>query len=185
MKLAAIILLLLLLFNFAGYRLWFYFLQKSADTALVARLDAQQYNDEDLITIKVPLKLPYQTAPTDFERIDGEIKIEGTIYKYVKRKVEAGNLVLLCLPHAEKMQLQQARQTAFAHTTELPANSDMPSTRSIVVKNIFSDYECTAAGWQLASLALTLVHTTRANENLYFSFYDAPEHPPRLLPFHT
>ena len=102
MKLAAIILLLLLSFNFVGYRLWFHLLQKSAETALVARLDAQQYNEADLLTLKIPLKLPYQTIATDFERIDGEIKIDGIIYKYVKRKVEAGHLVLLCLPHTEK-----------------------------------------------------------------------------------
>ena len=45
MKLAAILLLLLLSFNFAGYRLVFLFLQKSADQTMAARLDAEHRRD--------------------------------------------------------------------------------------------------------------------------------------------
>jgi hypothetical protein len=85
-KLAAISLLLLLLFNFVGYRVLFYALQHQADKQLETQLDKEAYNDEDLVTITVPLSLPYLTNWKDFERTDGEIKLDGKIYHYVKQK---------------------------------------------------------------------------------------------------
>ncbi len=178
MKLAAILLLLLLSFNFAGYRLWFYFLQKSADTAMAARLNAQQYNEADLITITVPLRLPYQTVQTDFERIDGEIEVEDKIYKYVKRKVEAGQLVLLCLPDAQKMQLQQAKSAAAELSGEVPAQSKREGTNSLVIKNIFSDYDKNVAPWCLMPFGMQIQYGPTAPENLLFFFYTTPEQPP-------
>lgn len=180
MKLAAIILLLLLSFNFVGYRLWFYMLQTSAETALVARLDAAQYNEEDLLTLKVPLKLPYQTSATDFERIDGEINVDGTLYKYVKRKVEAGYLVLLCLPHEEKMQLEKATQTAFQLTNPTPADKS-DATKSIVLKNILSDFDRMAAPWTLTPVTTTLQYGRPAQEKLVHSFSPTAEQPPETF----
>jgi len=73
-QLATILLLLLLLFNFVGYRLLFDVLQQKANKELVAKLDNNQYNDADLITLTVPLSMPYLTDSKDFERKDGEIK---------------------------------------------------------------------------------------------------------------
>ena len=180
MKLAAIILLLLLSFNFVGYRLWFHLLQKGAETALVARLDAQQYNEADLLTLKVPLKLPYQTIATDFERIDGEINIDGTIYKYVKRKVEDGHLVLLCLPHTEKMQLEKAKHTAFKLTSDAsPGKSD--ATKSMVLKNILSDYDRMGTPWTLPPLITTRQYGRPLQEKLFYSFLPTADRPPQAI----
>ena len=101
-KLAAILFLTLFLFNIIGYRLVFYFVQQENDITLETSLDKAEYNESELITIKVPISLPYQTNWKDFERVDGEINFEGKIYKYVKRKVEDGQLVLMCRPHVIK-----------------------------------------------------------------------------------
>ena len=107
-KSAAILFLTLFLFNWIGYKCWFHYLQQKEDRSLEASLDKDEYNEKDLITIKVPLSIPYQTAWSDFERVDGEFTFNGTIYKYVKRKVEEGQLILLCLPHYQKMKLVKA-----------------------------------------------------------------------------
>ena len=96
-QLATILLLLLLLFNFVGYRLLFDVLQQKANKELVAKLDNNQYNDADLITLTVPLSMPYLTDSKDFERKDGEIKIDGKIYHYVKQKISHGNLILMLI----------------------------------------------------------------------------------------
>lgn len=181
MKLAAILLLLLLSFNFAGYRLLFYFLQKSADTAMTARLDAQQYNEEDLITIKVPLKNPYQVIQKDFERVDGELKIDGKIYKYVKRKVEGGQLVLLCLPDGQRLQLEDARHKAFKITNNVPASGKSDATKSIVLKNILSDYDRMAAPWTLQPFTNKVQYHQPTDEKLFYSFSPTPEQPPEMV----
>ncbi|MES1249259.1 MAG: hypothetical protein ABUL46_01170 [Chitinophaga rupis] len=108
-KLAAIFLLFILLFNAIGYKVWFYYAERKSDRQLEARLDRNQYKDEDLLTLKIPLNIPYQLNESQFERIDGEISLDGKLYKYVKRRVSEGNLILLCIPDIEKMTLKNAK----------------------------------------------------------------------------
>ena len=108
-KFAAILLLLLLLFNLIGYRLLFSVLQQKANSSIVAKIDKEDYIDADLITLTVPLSMPYITDSKDFERKDGEIKLNGKVYRYVKQKISQGNLVLMCLPDEEKTQLQNSK----------------------------------------------------------------------------
>jgi len=141
-KLIAIILSIIFLFNIGGYRLWYYFEQQQADRFLEAILDKAAYNEAELITIKVPLSLPYQNDNKDFERVTGEINCNGIIYKYVKRKIENGELILLCLPDKNKMQLETAKQDFFKNTNDLSQNSKRPdNSKSISFKNLSWEFE--------------------------------------------
>ena len=76
-KIAAILLLIILLFNWVGYRLVSDFLQHRATIQLQAKLDKNDYREDQLIEIKVPLHLPYQLNWREFERFDGEINVVG------------------------------------------------------------------------------------------------------------
>lgn len=118
-KLAAILLTSVFFFNWFGYRLLTDYLQHKADQHLEAQFDRHDYDESQLIEMRVPLNMPYQIASTDFERIDGEIEIDGIHYKYVKRKVDQGELVLLCLPNENKMRLQSARDDFFKLVNDL------------------------------------------------------------------
>ena len=84
-KLAAILLVALLFFNWYGYRLITDYMQQRSDAQLEARLDQNDYDESQLIELRVPLNLPYHNDWTEFERYDGEVEIEGVHYKYVKR----------------------------------------------------------------------------------------------------
>lgn len=94
-------------------------LQERADQQLQASLDRNAYQEEDLIEIRVPLNLPYQTDWKEFQPYDGQIKIDGIDYRYVKRKVEKGQLVLLCLPNHTKTHLATARDQFFMLVNDL------------------------------------------------------------------
>ena len=104
-KIAAILLLVILLFNWVGYRLLTNVLQHRANIQLEAKLDKNDYKEDDLIEIRVPVNLPYQLNWTSFERFDGEIDVDGIHYKYVKRKIYNDSLILLCLPNQAKQNL--------------------------------------------------------------------------------
>ncbi len=143
-QIAAILLLSLFLFNLVGYRLLFQYAQQQADVQLTASLDNHQYNDEDLISITVPLSMPYQTIQSDFERVDGEIKVNGNIYKYVKRRIVNGELVLLCLPDHNKMRIESAKDDFFKTTTDIAqdhASKKADPFKSGAGKNLQSDYD--------------------------------------------
>jgi len=147
-KVAAISLLVLFLFNWFGYRLLSDYWQKQADTRLEARLDHNQYNESSLIEIRVPLNMPYQNVSSGFERYDGEIEFNGKHYKYVKRKVENGQLVLLCLPNETKMRLQSARDEFFKLVNDLQQSSQSknPAPASSI-KNPVTEYRQQQNNW--------------------------------------
>lgn len=143
-KIAAILLLALFIFNLVGYKAVFYFAQQRADVSLNASLDKQQYNEKDLITISIPLSMPYQVSKTDFERVDGEVNIKGQIYKYVKRKVENGKLVLLCMPNHEKMRLESAKDDYSRIANDIAqndGNKKSDHSKAFSIKNITLDYD--------------------------------------------
>ncbi len=96
-------------FNIAGYNLLYNYMAKQSDTALEQALDRQDYNESQLISIKQPTNLPYYTNSKDFQRIDGEVEIEGIKYKYVKCRIYNDSLEMLCIPNKAKMQIEQRK----------------------------------------------------------------------------
>ena len=150
-KLAAILLIALFIFNLFGYRILYYFAQQESDINLEKAFDKDQYSEEDLITIKIPISVPYQVERKDFERFDGEIKLNGKIYKYVKRKVCDGNLVLLCLPDHNKMRLETAKNDLFKNSNDLQNTSSKKQGNSKPTgKNLSNEYNQSLTEYRLA-----------------------------------
>lgn len=104
-------------FNVAGYQLFYNYISNKADKNLEWALDQDNYKDEDLITIKQPTNLPYYNDSKDFQRIDGEVEVDGIKYKYVKCRVYNGFLEMRCIPNKVKMQIEQSKNdyAAIAH----------------------------------------------------------------------
>lgn len=181
-KLAAILLLLLFLFNLVGYRLWFNYAQQQSDVLLEASLDKHQYNDAELISIKVPLSMPYQVMQSNYERVNGEVKLDGKIYKYVKRRVVNGELELLCLPDQNKMRLQTAKNDFFKTTNDISADNNgkkSDNSKAGIFKNITSDYE-----QQVATYVLPVAVNIKASysSEVIFSLSSTPHTPPGQPP---
>jgi cbb3-type cytochrome oxidase subunit 3 len=161
-KTAAIFLLLILLFNVVGYRAWFYYAEKKADRQLEARLDKNEYQEDDLITIKIPLNIPYQLDRYQFERVDGEFSFNGKIYKYVKRKVVDGNIILLCIPDANKMSLKKARTDFGNGANDIASSSTNKKIPSAPLQKstIVSEYEEVLFPYAKGNVFTILAHRT-------------------------
>jgi hypothetical protein len=108
-KLVAIFMLSIFTFNIAGYQLMYNYMENRSDAALEQQLDNKGYNESDLISIKQPASLPYYTNNEIFQRIDGEVEIDGIQYKYVKSRIYNDSLEMLCIPHTAKMKIEQSR----------------------------------------------------------------------------
>jgi cbb3-type cytochrome oxidase subunit 3 len=161
-KSASVILLIILLFNMVGYRAWFYYAEKKADAAMEARLNKDQYDENDLVSLIVPLNNPYQLEQKSFQRVDGEISFEGKTLKYVKRKVSNGNLILLCIPDARKMILKKAKSDFCNASTDLTTNSKS-SSRNNTQKN-FSGNDYITDNYLTNNPTLPDFQTIRFNE---------------------
>lgn len=117
-----ILLLVIHLFNLAGYYCMFQYLIARSDVKLVQQLDKNNYSDKDLVEVKVPLNSPYITNTKGYERYDGSIDMNGVHYNYVKRKVYDDTLYLMCIRNSQKMHLCEAKNNFQRLVTDFPSN---------------------------------------------------------------
>jgi hypothetical protein len=180
-KFAAIFFLAVLCFNCLGYRAVFDYLEKKHNRHLEAILDQENYNESELISVKTSFRLPYYNASDKFERCNGEIKINGIHYKYVKRRIINDSIELLCIPNMAATRLNEAKQDFFRVTNDLSSNGDKKQDSGQVpaFKNLLSEYCQQVPDWDLAIAAIRRSH--------HFSFYllslpqytgDSPGQPP-------
>ena len=178
-KIAALLLMGILLFNWFGYQILYAHLQSVADKKLEVQLDRENYNENDLIPIKLPLFTPYITDESSFQRIDGEINIDGIHYKFVKRKVFHDTLILLCLRNTEKMKLKDASNEYFKALTDLQRENSGKSKSSDLAKNLLAEFEIKDNKWQLYTFPnLINNHFFYSANNYSFTFIKSCERPP-------
>lgn len=141
-KTAAILLILLLSFNWYGYRLVISVMQGNADRKLESLIDNSEYDASQLTEIRVAMNMPYQQRFTEYERHYGEIEIEGKTYTYVKRKVEGDVVILQCIANKSKQELQAIKNDVTKANsgidTEHPGNQQQKSS---FAKNFWSEYD--------------------------------------------
>lgn len=154
------------------------FLQQQADSRLELRIDANDYDDSQLIEIKVALNMPYQAVNTSFERHYGEVEIGDQYYTYVKRKVEDGFLVLKCIPNHQKENIQNAERKFFSgKETE---NSTSPFAK--LAKSLAADFDNDKQLIQLSSLNITtLTNNSFITSCMRSGFATTAERPPEVL----
>ncbi len=184
-KISSLILIFILFFNLFGYRFVADYIQKKNDRQLEARLDNNHFDESQLIELKVPIHLPYQTTWSDFERFDGEIEIRGVLYKYVKRKVINDTLVLLCIPDHQKMNLQTAKNEFFKNTNDVAQNSSKKSgnSKTFSFKKLMSEYDDHSFTFNTNSQDYNQqnIGYTNVVTNLFSSPHISPEQPPDYI----
>jgi hypothetical protein len=180
-KIATILLILLLFFNWYGYRLVISAMQDHADQKLESRIDNYDYDESQLIEIRVAMNMPYQERFTDFERHYGEVTIDGKIFRYVKRKIEGDILILKCIPNQSKQQLiKTADDFARSNGGQDQDNPGKKQTNSFA--KIFSgDYDdknlfCSFPGNDLAGKIFMLNFSSALKDILI----KTPHQPPRV-----
>ena len=162
-QLSAIFLILIFLFNLTGYRLLLQYWEARENTKMEVKLDQQQYDEKDLVEVKIPIHLPYHSNWNDFEKYDGEIDIDGVHYKYVKRKIFNDSLVLLCIPDKIKTKINTARDEFFSLVNDLQKDTGNAKSSHPSVSFQFSagDYiGQQAEDWAIAAISNVVSYCT-------------------------
>jgi len=179
-SLAALFLISVLSFNWYGFDLLVNILEKQYDQELEQALDENDYDTSQIIELDSKVILPYVADMNDFERVDGEIMIDGVYYKFVERKYENGRIIYRCIPNTNKIKLHDARSTFIELMNEIqsaPENHKQTSN-SLSVKKTISDYELqnytrlTCSSHDLFSAARKTISIT--NTVAYFSISSPP-----------
>ena len=187
-RLAAILLIGILFFNWYGYQLLTQYWQQRAESRLQAQLDRNEYNESQLVSIKVPItSLAYynyvNSSASNFERVDGQIDLHGVRYQYVKRRIAGDSLELLCIPNETAIKLQQVKNDFFRQVNDLQQQNQGKKTSS-PIKDISKDYQPTAMHVAVPGAGTTLMPAPGVYTcpHLPSSFSPTAEMPPDQAP---
>lgn len=136
-QIAAILLLLVLVFNFYGYQWMISYLKNNTVVTIENHIDRNNYSDHDLISIKTKLNLPYYSSSIEYERTFGSITINGKDYEYVKRRVYKDTLELLCLPNYSKTVLQSISNEITKSSAEGQSANNKNAIKKINLPDLF------------------------------------------------
>ena len=116
---------------------------KQYDQKLELRLDNNDYHESQLVEVRVPLNMPYQNEQAEFERHYGEMEVDGKYYTYVKRKIENGYLVLLCIPNNFKEKIRDAGNDYFkiANGLDNEQQDSKKSNSNNFAKSFWTEYD--------------------------------------------
>ena len=140
---SAILLCTLLIFNWIGYRLFISYFQNKASVQLEAQFDNNNYDESQLISIKVPATyLSSYSNANQFERVNGEVEIKGVQYKYVKKRLFNDSLEYVCVADNSTMKMQSAKNEFFSLVNDLKhcGQQKKSNSHSDFSKNLSSEY---------------------------------------------
>lgn len=142
-KITAILLMGVLLLNWFGYRLVADYFENRASNEMQAQLDIDNYSDVELISIKVPLSIPYGPNSQNFEKVEGNIDINGINYQYVKRRFYKDTLELMCIPNTATTNIKNAREEFSKLANDfvnLSTSKKLPNSHNHSVKYSIQDF---------------------------------------------
>lgn len=160
------------------------YVQHRSDKRFVIRLDQKKYDESTLIEIRVPVDLPYQTDWKEFERVDGEINLNGAHYKYVERKLEAGVMIYKCIQDKGKGRIVNARENFFKLVNDLETDPDRPPGKQLPPsgKTFSFDFCEHLSNWSLDQLQpeqANFLYTISASP--LAAYLRSPEQPPDCI----
>ena len=185
-RLASILLLGILLFNWGGYRLLTNYFENNAELQMQAVLDKNQYNESDLIHLKVPASLPYGSSSEQFERVEGNIDINGVNYTYVKRRFYQDSLELLCIPNIAMTGIKNARDE-FAklandffnyNSSSKKAQSHQAHSAKFSMQDFTDDHHFFS--WQFRNTDLSGNHSMKVFADLKSEYLSRLDRPPQV-----
>ena len=184
-KIVAISLMLLLAFNLFGFRIVTNILTIQADQKLEARLDVNDYDESQLIEVRIPLDVPYVGDQPDFERHYGEVEVDGIYYTYVKSKIDKGELVLKCISNNTKQKINAAGNDYFNNTNGLGHEQQNKSqhNNSNTQKNTLNDYDDRMEDFSVMRPEVRVSTTTQLYTKAItdLRIHNTPEQPPEIL----
>lgn len=128
-----------MVFNLVGYRWLFSLLEEKATEKLEQKISAGDYQEAQLLEIRIPLSMPYY-SDKEYENIYGETDWNGVHYRYVKRKVSGNTLYLLCLPNKEKSSLAIIKNEFTKAMNDVPANKQHSPLKNTLIKLLTTEF---------------------------------------------
>jgi hypothetical protein len=133
------VLVVVFLFNVIGYYGIYVAMLSQARTALNEKIDNDQYTEDQTVTIKIPLALPYPVQQDEFQRLQGDFEHQGEFYKLVKQKYLNDTLYVVCIKNVEEKKATKVFSDLAKLSTDQSSSSPNNQNAKTIV-NIIKDY---------------------------------------------
>lgn len=164
-----------MVFNLLGYRWFFSVIEENATTKLEQKISAGNFNEEQLVEIRIPLNMPYY-SDKDYEEVYGETDWNGEHYRYVKRKVSNNTLYLLCLPDKENTSIAKVKNEFTKAVNDFPVNKQGSQQKNNFIKLLTTEFKITESlisENSFSSLSLQFISRNTAVTNLFIPLTEA------------
>ncbi|MGC3943919.1 MAG: hypothetical protein QM762_05175 [Chryseolinea sp.] len=149
-KITAILFASLVLLNSLGFYGILVGIQYHSGRALESRLDRNQYDPSETVTLKFPMALPYQTDQISYERVDGKVEYNGEYYRLVKQKLAKDTLYIVCIKDHDGKLIAEALSDYVKTYTDKPADAKHTLKAFNFIKDYLptsTDLQCHTFGW--------------------------------------
>lgn len=102
---------------------------------MMKKLDHAEYNESDMVTIKIPIAIPYAVDSQDFERVDGLFEHKGEFYRLVKQRLSQDTLHVVCVKDYELAYINQAWEDYVKTFTDNHSDNSATKTFSTLMKD--------------------------------------------------
>jgi hypothetical protein len=142
-------------------------------------LYSEKYAENESITIRVPLALPYHISDQEFTKTEGKIQYEGNFYRLVKQKLVNDTLLIVCVRDGQETKIAEALAD---YVKTFADNSSNTSGQTKTVISFIKDFlpsdisiSTSVAGWS-KKVTFALYAPSLQSRQLV-----PPTQPPRLL----
>ena len=111
---------------------------RKARVALNEKIDNEQYKEDQTVTIKIPLSLPYPVQ-AEYQRVEGDFEHQGEFYKLVKQKYSNDTLYVVCIKSAEEKKAFKVFSDLVKLSTDQTASTPNNQNSKTIV-SIIKDY---------------------------------------------
>lgn len=133
-------------------------MQDRSNLHLQSQLDLRHYDETQLISIKLPAtQLAYYNNSAVFERVDGQIDINGIPYQYVKRRIYNDSIELLCIPNRTALNLRLSGEDYFRLINDVQRSQQGQGHPGGATKFFVLDPYTATPGFRVGDLSFILI----------------------------
>ncbi|MCQ6960741.1 hypothetical protein [Mucilaginibacter aquariorum] len=176
-KVCAIAMLAVLMFNMGGYMLLFQYFINESDQFANEQIGKGYYKPEELVEIKIPVRMPYVQEQRQYENISGQIQLKGNCYNYVALKMTRDTMYVKCIPNYTKTKLVNDNVITAKEISDSPL-AKKNHTPPVKKTGIDNEYNYTIALFDLAvparALHTSFIYKASMMPNIYLSALGQP-----------
>jgi len=162
------------LFNVIGYYAVYLGLRTHVNHVMQQRLDDESYDEGELLTLKIPVNLPYQADWNSFQRVEGYFESKGKFYNLVKQKLERDTLMVVYIKDHQETVLFESLSEIVHATTDTP----MSKKAGKLIENFAKDYLSSTSELGRASSGWCLETTFKSPALILHSLFRGVSTPP-------